>query len=204
MQMPNAITTLTDAATAGPGLSFVRHGATAPNLAGQRCGGDVDVPLAPPGRAQAQAAALQIKAQGLHFRRVVHSGLLRTQETAQIIANSLGGVRLLLVPAFVERHLGQWNGTPIALHEAALAAGHTPPGGEANAVFVQRIREGVQQLLPFLAEGVLLVGSQGVARVLGEFSGQRERLRVGNGQVMHYGLAAMQPQREGAELGSAA
>jgi 2,3-bisphosphoglycerate-dependent phosphoglycerate mutase len=198
--MPNAISTT----TGKPALHFVRHGATAPNLAGQRCGGDVDVPLTPLGRTQAQAAALQIQAQGLHCRLLVHSGLLRTQETAQIIASGLGGVPLLALPAFAERHLGQWNGTPIAQHEAELAAGHTPPGGEANAVFVARIRAGVQQLLPRLTEGVLLVGSQGVARVLGEFSGQRERLRVGNGQVMHYSLAALQRHSEAAELGSAA
>lgn len=37
-------------------LLFVRHGATAPNEAELRCGGDLDVPLSELGRAQAREA----------------------------------------------------------------------------------------------------------------------------------------------------
>jgi len=40
----------------GTVLHFVRHGATAANLVGLRCGGDIDLPLTDTGRRQALSA----------------------------------------------------------------------------------------------------------------------------------------------------
>ena len=152
-------------------LMFVRHGATEPNLAGLRCGGDLDVPLSAEGRNQARSAAEQMRAMGWPVGVIVSSDLQRTRETAHIIKGVFPDVELIIAPGFAERHLGEWNLLPIADTEAALNAGATPPGGESRAVFFDRIAAAVDILLPRLSQlshPPLLVASKGVARVLGE------------------------------------
>jgi 2,3-bisphosphoglycerate-dependent phosphoglycerate mutase len=157
--------------SASQALMFVRHGATEPNLAGLRCGGDLDVPLSAQGRTQAQTAAQQMRAMGWPLGVIVSSDLRRTRETAHIIKGVFPNVELIIAPGFAERHLGEWNLMPISETDAALSAGATPPGGESRAEFFDRIAAAVDTLLPRLSQWnhpPLLVASKGVARVLGE------------------------------------
>jgi 2,3-bisphosphoglycerate-dependent phosphoglycerate mutase len=160
-------------------LMFVRHGATEPNLAGLRCGGDLDVPLSAQGRTQAHTTAQQMRAMGWPVGLLVTSDLQRTRETARIINGVFPEVDLIIAPGFAERHLGEWNLLPISETEAALNAGLTPPGGESRVDFFDRIASAVDALLPRLSHlnhPPLLVASKGVARVLGELlSGQVQR-----------------------------
>ena len=170
-------------------LAFVRHGATQPNLDGQRCGGDLDVPLTDIGRAQARAAGLHIAQLGLPIRLIVSSGLLRTDETAAIIASQLGAVPVITLPGFVERHLGQWNRRLIGESEPWISSGLTPPGGESNSDFLGRIQAAVRALLPCWPEAPgrpLLVASRGVARALGELTGRPFSSHLANGQMDHF------------------
>src|SRR5882672_9744403 len=67
-------------------LRFVRHGATGPNLAGLRCGGDLDVPLAEAGREQALEIARHVAALDPPIGLIVTSDLRRTRATAACIA----------------------------------------------------------------------------------------------------------------------
>jgi 2,3-bisphosphoglycerate-dependent phosphoglycerate mutase len=172
-------------------LNFMRHGATEPNLAGLRCGGDLDAPLTDLGRRQAAQAALRIHELRIPVGVIVTSRLARTHETAQIVSRVLHGVEVIIEPGFAERRLGQWNLKSIAETQAALAQGVTPPGGESNQEFVARIHAALEALLPRLAQRPLLVGSRGIARVLHELAGQGRpgiRHEVGNGQLAHFDL----------------
>ena len=174
-------------------LYFVRHGASEPNLAGLRCGGDLNVALTDLGREQALGSAQRLQAQGLHIGLVVSSGLLRTDETAAIIARQLGAVPVITLPGFVERHLGQWNRRSISESEPWIAGGLTPPGGESNDEFLQRIQQAVTALLPHwpAAPGrPLVVASRGVARALGELTGRPGTTPLANGQLDHFDLSA--------------
>ena len=94
-------------------------------------------------------------------------------------------------PAFAERRLGAWNLRSVAETEDALRQGVTPPGGEANQKFVERIGAALQAWLPRLPEQPLLVGSKGVARVLRELSGSERPPRpLANGALAHFDLTA--------------
>jgi probable phosphoglycerate mutase len=171
-------------------LTFVRHGATAPNLAEMRCGGDFDVALTEIGRHQAGIVAQRIRALRIPVGLIVTSNLRRTRETAEIIGRLLPGIELMVEPAFAERRLGAWNMRPIADTQAELAAGVTPPGGESNEEFSERIARAVERLLARLEQRPLLVGSKGVARVLCELLGLCDRRGIANGEAVHFDFSA--------------
>src|SRR5215471_12200345 len=156
--------------SSGAMVRFVRHGATAANLLGLRCGGDLDLPLVAVGREQAVEAALGILQLDRPVRLIVTSDLRRTRETAEIIARVLGGAAIVVEPDFAERGLGEWNLRSVDGTQAWLEQGLTPPGGESNGTFAARVARAVRRILPGLPEWALFVGSKGVARVLGELS----------------------------------
>lgn len=164
-------------------LLFVRHGATAPNEAGLRCGGDLDVPLSELGRTQAQEIAERIALLRPPIGLIVTSSLRRTRETAAIIRHRLGGVPLIIDAGFTERQLGGWNLLTLEETRPWLGGGLTPPGGESNGDFGRRIGKALHRLLPRLAERPLLVSSRGVARMLGELTGRPPRREHANTEL---------------------
>ena len=176
----------------GTVLNFVRHGATAANLVGLRCGGDLDLPLTDTGRRQALSAGRALLAQRQHIAHIVTSDLQRTRETASVIAGVLGAAghlpAVVVEHGFAERRLGDWNLTPTADTEIALRAGLVPPGGEAGDAFEQRIANALHRIRPLMTQPLLVVGSKGVARVLGELSGMPGRLALDNGVLCRFEL----------------
>ncbi len=184
-----------DDATGRQTLHFVRHGATALNLAGLRCGGDLDVPLTPVGREQAAQVALAIAALKPRVGVIVTSHLQRTRETAEIIGrhlnNKQGSVQVVVQPLFAERHLGAWNCMSITQTQARLLAGNTPPAGEANDVFEARVAQALRTLAPLWQQRPLLVSSQGVARVLAQLAGWPPGTRLDNAQVVAFKLPTL-------------
>ena len=176
----------------GTVLHFVRHGATAANLVGLRCGGDLDLPLTDTGRRQAQSAGRALLARRAPISHIVTSDLQRTRETATLIAGMLGSSQalptLVVEHRFAERRLGDWNLTPTADTEVALRMGLVPPGGEDGEEFHDRIVAALECIRPLLAQSVLMVGSKGVARVLGELSGLPGRLALDNGVLCSFQL----------------
>jgi probable phosphoglycerate mutase len=165
-------------------LLFARHGATAPNLAGLRCGGDLDPPLVEEGRRQAIELARVVAARSEPIDLIICSDLLRTRETAAIVRAALGPVELRVMPAFRERRLGGWNLQSITDTEAQMAAGTTPPGGESSADFKARITQALVLITPALERRVLLVASKGVGRVLRELAGLPARKPLGNAELL--------------------
>jgi broad specificity phosphatase PhoE len=66
---------------------IVRHGNTfAAREEPRRIGARTDLPLVESGRAQAEALAAHFAAQGIRFARCLCSPLLRTRQTAAIVA----------------------------------------------------------------------------------------------------------------------
>lgn len=169
-------------------LRFVRHGATAANTAGLRCGGDLDPPLTDHGEAQVARVAETIAAMQPPVDLIVTSDLERTRQTAAIIARRLPRAEIVIEPGFAERRLGRWNLVRIRESQPWLEAGLTPPGGESEREFADRIAGAVERLRPQLPRRPLLVGSKGVARVLGEMAGLDGRLEPDNAAVLEFDL----------------
>jgi 2,3-bisphosphoglycerate-dependent phosphoglycerate mutase len=99
-------------------------------------------------------------------------------------------VEVVVEPSFAERRLGEWNLRSVADTQADLARGVTPPGGESNQQFLERIQDATESLLPRLDDQPLLVGSKGVARALSELLGLNASHDVSNGQLAHFDLSA--------------
>lgn len=164
-------------------LVFVRHGATAPNEAELRCGGDLDVPLSERGRAQMREVADRLAELQPPIGLIVTSSLRRTRESAVIIRKRLGDVPVLVDRGFSERELGDWNLRSFDETRSWLGCGLTPPGGESNAEFARRVGAALHRLQPRLAERPLLVASRGVARMLGELTGRAARTEHANAEL---------------------
>lgn len=179
-----------------PSLIFIRHGATTPNLEGRRCGGDLDLRMTDTGRAQIARAAQTLRERGWHIDLIVASDLQRTRESADILAAALGAVPVEIDAAWRERSLGQWNLKLVADTDAALRAGETPPGGEANTAFAARIGGALRRFLASTRSRMpLLIGSRGVARVLCETLDAPQRSPVGNGEILCFDLMPLRRGR---------
>jgi 2,3-bisphosphoglycerate-dependent phosphoglycerate mutase len=184
--------TVPNSSSPRPALLFMRHGATALNVAGLRCGGDIDLAMVDLGHQQVRQAAQRLAALDTRVGVIIVSDLQRTRQSAQIVARHLGNVDIVVEPAFNERRLGEWNRRPIADTQAELAAGVTPPGGESNAEFTRRIASAVvAHVLPRLAQRPLLVASKGVARVLDELAAPAARSAPGNADLIEFDLSPL-------------
>jgi len=169
-------------------LYFVRHGVTEPNFRGFRCGGDLDLPLMDICCDQAYLLAKQIEKMNLRIGVIVTGTLIRTRQTASIISGVLANAPIELDPLFNERRLGQWNNRPIAETEELLKAKVTPPGGEAENEFHDRVSLALENLRPHLDRRPLIVSSKGVGRVLNDLLGGKDRMQVGNGEIVEFSV----------------
>lgn len=138
---------------------LVRHGQTAMSV-DRRYSGRGDVPLTDHGKQQAAGAAKRLGAmEGLvvdgEVAPIVASPLMRTQQTAQAIADALGG-RVETHPGLIETDFGEWEGLTFteamdrdpALHAEWLAdTAVPPPGGESFDVVHRRVRKARDELI---------------------------------------------------------
>ncbi|MDT4911519.1 MAG: ribonuclease / adenosylcobalamin/alpha-ribazole phosphatase [Pseudonocardiales bacterium] len=132
-------------------LVLVRHGSTA-HSAEQRFSGRNDLPLNDVG--EQQAAALAARSYGT-VAAMVSSPLLRTVQTAEIIAAPLG-LAVETVDDLVETDFGAWEGLTFAEARALDAAkldawlaspDVAPPEGESFAAVARRVRRGRETVL---------------------------------------------------------
>ncbi|MEV4057860.1 bifunctional RNase H/acid phosphatase [Amycolatopsis sp. NPDC049688] len=140
-------------------LLLLRHGQTEMSAL-RRYSGRGDVPLTELGRSQAAAAAKRLAAtDGLvvdgEAVPIVSSPLTRTKQTAQAVADALGG-RVETHPGLIETDFGEWEGLTFAeaadrdpeLHRSWLSDSSVPPpGGESFDVVHRRVRKARDELI---------------------------------------------------------
>ena len=140
-------------------LLLLRHGQTEMSAL-RRYSGRGDVPLTELGRTQAAAAAKRLAAMdGLvvdgEAVPIISSPLTRTKQTAQAVADALGG-RVETHPGLIETDFGEWEGLTFAeaadrdpeLHRSWLGDSSVPPpGGESFDVVHRRVRKARDELI---------------------------------------------------------
>jgi len=145
---------------------MARHGASSYSLEKRFSGsGGVDVPLAPIGIAQAQALAAEVKARGI-VSQIISSPLLRTLQTAHIVAEATG-LEITENVDFAECAFGDWDGHtfadvrerwPVELNEWLADTSVAPPGGESLAQCRERVNRGrIAVVEQFPGQTVLIV-----------------------------------------------
>ena len=183
-------------------ITLVRHGESVGN-AEARWQGQADYPLTDTGRAQARALAERWKNENAKFDLLISSPLIRTKETAEIIATTLN-VTVEFDPLWLERDNGDFSG--LTAHEVRqnfthpqFSTPYDPVGGDGEGDWELFLRAGqaLQSLLKREPARYLIVSHGGllnqfmhaVIGVAPQANNSGTRFRFGNtafAQLMYY------------------
>lgn len=123
-------------------LFLVRHGQTDFNAKG-RASGQIDCPINEVGRRQAEVLRNSIDCLGETPTQLIHSGLQRAKQTAEILNERLG-LPVSVMSVFQEIHYGDWQDVCFKQIRQAQLASHTnPPNGEPYRLFEARVAAGL-------------------------------------------------------------
>lgn len=149
-------------------LLLIRHGQTALNAQG-RFQGHTNTPLDDIGRAQVQATAQRLRAEGVQAPLILSSDLPRAVQTAQLVQGEVGGT-LKLSAALREIAFGDWDERSIGEIEAQFPDDYlrfrsgdpsfTCPGGECGTDVAKRAYGFVQKYLPGPGQTVVVAAHQ--------------------------------------------
>ena len=183
-------------------ITLVRHGESVGN-AEARWQGQADYPLTDTGRAQARALAERWKNENAKFDLLISSPLIRTKETAEIIATTLN-VTVEFDPLWLERDNGDFSG--LTAYEVRqnfthpqFSTPYDPVGGDGEGDWELFLRAGqaLQSLLKREPARYLIVSHGGllnqfmhaVIGVAPQANNSGTRFRFGNtafAQLMYY------------------
>ncbi|KAB1663502.1 histidine phosphatase family protein [Pseudoclavibacter sp. CFCC 13611] len=172
-------------------LCLVRHGETDWN-AEHRIQGGTDIPLNDTGRAQALAAAQELRRH--YWSGVYSSPLCRAFETAEIIAAELRLPAPLRIPAVHERRFGEIEGLTLEERIARFGDESEVPGLESRADVVARAQPALTTLAhQHPGEQLLIVSHGGVIGSLMRFVTDSRRPRpqeyIHNGSANEFSVS---------------
>ena len=147
-------------------IYFVRHGESESNLADVVSGGGNDVPLTENGRAQAKKAGQDLKDKGIEL--IVCSPLIRTVETARIVAKEMGynPDKIVTNPLFVERAYGIYEGGPNTKLRADIEAQKLHISVETEPQMYERLHKALEWLKTLKENKILVVSHGGAGRAV--------------------------------------
>ncbi len=154
-------------------VTLVRHGQTDWNAAGKIQGCEVDTSLNDNGRKQVEALAGTLNAKD--FDVIVSSDMKRAQESADILAQTLGIPHVGSWDELRERSCGEWcewtrdaffEKYPVINNNESIGVSHhTPNNGESLSAFLQRMEKVQERILQeFAGKRVLVVCHGGVVQ----------------------------------------
>jgi isoleucyl-tRNA synthetase len=150
----------------------MRHGEAQSNLAKIiESTGDPDNHLTEKGREDTKKTAELLKEKGID--RIVVSPFLRTQETAQIVADVLGIKDVVTDDRLRENNVGVWSGKTVEAYLEAngrlefLRYSHRPEGGETHGEILNRMMAALEaQELECEGKSILFITHGGPARMM--------------------------------------
>ena len=148
-------------ATAGwfdGGFYFLRHGESVNNRL-DLVNGWADSPLTDMGVDQAYRASSILVHHPIN--RIVSSDLQRAQRTAEIVAESIGTIRVEVFSGLRERNWGLYEGLP---RRQRPGLDQTPEGGECPSEYYYRVCKALEVINP--TRDTLIVAHAGTMRTL--------------------------------------
>jgi broad specificity phosphatase PhoE len=147
-------------------IYFVRHGLSKSNVENITSGAEDDVELTDVGRDQAKRAGRDLADKNIDT--IVCSPMIRTVETAQIIAEEIGLDKdtILTNKDFIERYMRKYHGRPHGEYRKAVTSSPDPEGLESAADMVARVKRGFDWLQTIEGENIVLVSHGAVGRVV--------------------------------------
>lgn len=135
--------------------------------------GQIDLPLNSTGMKQAQRWRERLSS--VAFAQIVSSDLVRTHETAQIIAKHHNAT-VRVMPRLREINLGKWDGRPMAAirrdfpdewqKRGERIDTFQPPEGESFRQLADRVAPVIENLAAEINGHILIIGHAGVNRVV--------------------------------------
>lgn len=146
-------------------IYFVRHGESESNLRGVFAGQRENSTLTEKGKQQAKDTAQTIKSKIPKIDRVISGPLLRTLETAEIIAQEIGFPKdkIEIDIRITEYDMGSLTGTPI--HKISSIVLTSAENAENTDEFRNRVYSCIKELSE-QPETILVVSHAGVGRIL--------------------------------------
>ena len=143
-------------------IGLVRHGLTDWNAA-RKIQGQTDIPLNEIGRMQAKLLANRLLSEPYRFDAIVSSGMLRAEETARIIGETLDIPILLPEAGLKERAFGLVEGTTPEEREQRWGADwrQLDLGQESDQVLRERAYESFQRVANRGIDSNLLIVTHG-------------------------------------------
>jgi uncharacterized phosphatase len=149
-------------------IYFVRHGESEANVQNLRSGSMHNVPvhLTEKGREQARQAGEKLKDKNIEL--IVSSPLIRTVDTATIIAEAIGynPEKILTNPCFIERDFGIYDGRANDEYLAARDANKLHESVEKTEALHKRVLEGLEWIKSLNAQRIVLVSHGGAGRMV--------------------------------------
>jgi probable phosphoglycerate mutase len=146
-------------------LYFIRHGESEANVRHVFAGQRDDSPLTDVGKQQARDAAEVIGKSTITFNHICASPLLRTRQTAEIIAAGINFplAKITYEARIAEYDMGALTSTP--LHSISSQELTSAPGAEDTRLFRKRIQDALAELR-MLPGNTLVVSHAGVGRMI--------------------------------------
>jgi uncharacterized phosphatase len=147
-------------------IYFVRHGESEANVKGIMSGHEDDTHLTVNGRLQAKKAGKDLRDKDIQL--IVSSPMIRTKDTATIIAETIGydPRQIITSPLFVEMGFGIYNRRPREEYIQDYEKDKLHESAENTEEMHRRISEGLEWLKNLKENRILLVAHGGVGRVL--------------------------------------
>lgn len=125
---------------------LIRHGQSEANAAHITAGGRFDSPLTALGRQQPAALKPFLSQLEIQPRALYHSPMARARDTAMIL-NEYWNLPAIARDDLREHDMGAWDGKPWSEVQPHLEANETPPGGESEKHFAERIKTAISEVL---------------------------------------------------------
>lgn len=174
-------------------LYFIRHGETVWNVANKICGSE-DVELTELGHSQGIETGKRILEEGIKADVILHSPLIRAQDTAAHISE-ITGIPAVSEPRLTEQHFGSWESKPRDSKEFEKTKEsfvYSYDGGESTLRVAQRVYNLLDEITAEDCDKTyIIVAHNGISRVLRSYfydmtNEEYACFGVGNCEIVRY------------------